>query len=114
MRPIIIDQVACSVCRSLCHTSKPCKTAELIEMPFGLKTLVGPGNCVSDGVQIPHGKGRFWGKERHCKLAYRDYCRELCNKSSAVLEMGDRGHNRLGPKRGGDCGTLSQGNWVNV
>jgi len=24
-----------------------------------------------------------------------------CNKSSAVAEMGDRGHNRHGPKRGG-------------
>ena len=28
-------------------------------------------------------------------------CRELFNKSSAVAEMGDRGHNRHGPKRGG-------------
>jgi len=26
-----------------------------------------------------------------------------CNKSSAVAEMGDRGHNRHGPKRGGCC-----------
>jgi len=25
------------------------------------------------------------------------------NKSSAVAEMGDRGHNRHGPKRGGGC-----------
>jgi len=25
------------------------------------------------------------------------------NKSSAVAEMGDRGHNRHGPKRGGRC-----------
>jgi len=25
------------------------------------------------------------------------------NKSSAVTEMGDRGHNRYGPKRGGGC-----------
>jgi len=25
------------------------------------------------------------------------------NKSSAVAEMGDRGHNRHGPKRGGCC-----------
>jgi len=25
------------------------------------------------------------------------------NKSSAVAEMGDRGHNRNGPKRGGCC-----------
>jgi len=26
---------------------------------------------------------------------------EIYNKSSAVAEMGDRGHNRYGPKRGG-------------
>jgi len=30
-------------------------------------------------------------------------CNELHNKSSAVAEMGDRGHNRYGPKRGGVC-----------
>ena len=29
--------------------------------------------------------------------------RTLSNKSSAVAEMGDRGHNRHGPKRGGCC-----------
>jgi len=28
-----------------------------------------------------------------------------CNKSSAVAEMGDRGHNRHGPKRRGGCCT---------
>jgi len=41
-----------------------------IEMPFGLRTLVGPGNHVVDGVQIPHGKGQFWeGKgASHCKV----------------------------------------------
>jgi len=30
----------------------PAKTAELIEVPFGLRTRVGPGNHVLDGVQI--------------------------------------------------------------
>jgi len=30
--------------------------AEPIKMPFGLRTLEGPRNCKSDGVQIPHGK----------------------------------------------------------
>jgi len=35
----------------------PTKTAEPIEMPFGLRIRVGPGNRVLDGVQIPHGKG---------------------------------------------------------
>ena len=32
-----------------------------------------------------------------------------CNKSSAVAEMGDRGHNRHGPKRGGGCCELGPG-----
>ena len=36
------------------------KMAELIEMPFG-GWLFGPGRHVLDGVQIPHGKGHFWG-----------------------------------------------------
>jgi len=35
----------------------PAKTAGPIEMPFGLWTLVGPRNHVSDGVQITHAKG---------------------------------------------------------
>jgi len=44
---------------SICHSDEPCMTAELIEMPFGLWTLVGPKNHVLDGVQIPHAKGQF-------------------------------------------------------
>ena len=36
--------------------------AELIEMLSGLTILEGPGNHVLDGVQIPHGKGQFWGE----------------------------------------------------
>jgi len=30
-----------------------------------------------------------------------DTFHELCNKSSAVVEIGDRGHNRHEPKSGG-------------
>jgi len=36
---------------------------------------VGPRNPVLDGVQIPHGKGQFWGKGWHI-VKYRDY--RLC------------------------------------
>jgi len=36
--------------------------AEPIEMPFGLRTRVGPKNHALDGVQIPHGKGDFEGE----------------------------------------------------
>jgi len=31
-------------------------------MPFWLWASMGPSNNVLDGVQIPHGKGQFWGK----------------------------------------------------
>jgi len=56
------SSVVCrSVCLTVCHTI-PAKTAEWIEMPFGLRTGVGPGNHVLDWVQIPHGKGQFWGR----------------------------------------------------
>ena len=41
MWPIVTDRVAWSVCRSVCHTSESCKTAEPIEMPCGLRTRVG-------------------------------------------------------------------------
>jgi len=53
--------MALSVGRSVTLVS-PAKTAEPgpIEMPFGLRTPVGPGNHVLDGVQIPYGKGQFF------------------------------------------------------
>jgi len=43
------------VCRSVTLVSlSPAKTAEPIEMSFGLRSRVGPGN---------HGKGQFWGEK---------------------------------------------------
>ena len=47
------------VCVSVCHTSEPCKTAEPIEMPFGLRTLVGPVNHVLDRGPDPPLEGAF-------------------------------------------------------
>jgi len=52
------------VCRSVglsVTLASPAKTAEPIEMPFGLRTWVGPGNHALYGVQIIHGKGQFRG-----------------------------------------------------
>jgi len=48
----------------------PAKMAEPIEMLFGLRTRVGPGNHMLDGVKIPRGKGQFLGGEgaSHCKV----------------------------------------------
>jgi len=36
--------------------------AEPIDMPFGLRTLVGPGNCVLDRGLDPHGNGQFFAE----------------------------------------------------
>jgi len=63
-----------SVCRSVCHSIEPAKTADAIEMPFGLRTfvLVGPRNHVLLGVHIPMGRGNFkMGKGRPV-VKYRD------------------------------------------
>jgi len=40
----------------------PAKTAEVIELPFGLRTRVSQKNHELHGVQIPHGKGNFEGE----------------------------------------------------
>jgi len=66
--PTYVDAVHCYrpssvVCRSVCLSVtlvSPAKTAEPIELPFGLRTRVGPGNHVLDGGHsTPHGKGQF-------------------------------------------------------
>ena len=62
MRPIVTDRVASSVGQSVCRSVtilSPTRTAEPIEMPFGLRTQVGPRNHALDGVQIPHGTVQF-------------------------------------------------------
>jgi len=62
MWPIVTDQVAWSVGHfvglSVTQVS-PAKTAEPIEMLFGLRTSVAQGTMYLDAVQIPHGKGQF-------------------------------------------------------
>jgi len=57
------------VCWSVTLVS-PAKTAEPIEMPFGLRTRVGPGNHVLDGGPDPPWNGQFWGGKAasHCKV----------------------------------------------
>jgi len=69
MRHIITDGVACSVSQSvgrsngLSVTIVSHKTAEPIEIPFGLWTGVGPRNHVLDGGPDPFMKrGKFEGK----------------------------------------------------
>ena len=64
------------VCRSVCHTSSPAKTAAPIELPFGLRTCVGPGNHVLDGgTDAPMRRGKFLGENGRPIVKYRDTLR---------------------------------------
>jgi len=74
MRPIVTDRLVWCVGLYVIVVS-PAKTAEPIEMPFGLRTLVGPENHVlDDGTDLPVGRGNFEGKL--CPIGkYRDTLR---------------------------------------
>jgi len=72
MQPIVTNRVAKSVSRSVCLSVtvvSPAKAAEPIEMPFGLRTPVGPRNCVRPGSTSPHGRGNFGGGASHCQVS---------------------------------------------
>jgi len=58
MRHTVTDRVARSVGLSVTLVS-PAKTAEPIEMPFGLRTRVDTGNHVLDVDSDPRRKGQF-------------------------------------------------------
>jgi len=96
MRTIVTDRVAWSVGLSVGLVS-PAKTAEPIEMSFGLRTRMGPGNHVLDGVQIPHGKGHFWGEKGHPIVKHRDST-AICAKTTEPIEMPFGLWVRMGPR----------------
>ena len=74
MRPILTDRVEWSVGLSVTLVS-PVKTAAPIDLPFGLRTWVGPGNHVDGGQDPPMGRGKFLGKNGHRIVKYRDTLR---------------------------------------
>jgi len=50
-----------------------------IELPFGLRTWVGPGNHVLDGgPDPPMGRGKFWGENGRPIVKFRDTLGRLC------------------------------------
>jgi len=67
MRSIVTDRVAWSVGLSVTLVS-PAKTAEPIEMPFGFRSRVGPGNHVLDGGPDPPWKGAMLSGKRGVPL----------------------------------------------
>jgi len=82
MRPIVTDRVSWSVGPTVCHSSERCendwtdrhagrsavscaktaKTAEQIEMPFGLWTRVGPRKHYWMGPRYHMQRGNYYGK----------------------------------------------------
>jgi len=63
------------VCRSVTLVS-PAKMAAQIELPFGSRTWVGPGNHVLDeGPDPPMGSGKFLGENGHPIVKYKDTLR---------------------------------------
>ena len=65
------------------------KTAEPIEMPFGLRTRVGLGNHVlNGGPDNPMGRGNFEGEKERPIAKYRDTVRHLCKNGSIDRDAG--------------------------
>ena len=63
----------------------PANTAEPMEMPFGLWTLVGPRKHILHGSPaLPMGRGQFWGGTRRSIVKYREYhpCAIKCDQTS--------------------------------
>jgi len=50
------------VCLSVCHIVRPTKTADPIEMPFGMLSRVDQMSHVLDGVQMPQQKWSLLGE----------------------------------------------------
>ena len=71
------DAFQMSVCQTVTVVS-PATTAGPIEMPFGLRTRVGPRNHVLDGVQIPTVRGNFEEEDGHAPTSPTILFRELC------------------------------------
>jgi len=75
----------------------PAKTAEPIEMPFGMWTRMGPRNHVLDVVQIAACQRAIFGKE-HLRACAPILCRELC-KMAEPIEMPFGLWTRMGPRK---------------
>jgi len=66
---------------------RPAQTAEPIEMPFGLRTRVGPGNHVLDSGSDPPQIGAILSGEGavHCKA--QRHAAVICAKTAELTGM---------------------------
>jgi len=72
--------------------------AEPIEMLFGLRTLVGPGNHVLDGVQIPQRKRAILRGKGASRCKVWGPSAVICAKTAEPIEMPFRLWARMGPR----------------
>ena len=64
------------VCRSVCHTSEPCKYGCTDRAAFWVEDLGGPGKpCIRWGSRSPMGRGKFFGENGRPIVKYRDILR---------------------------------------
>jgi len=85
----------------------PAKTAEPIDMPFGLRTWVGPSDHVLDGVQIPPWEGAILrGKDMLADLSPLAAANELVRRlrCGGIIARAERVNSSL---RGVRCGLSS-------
>ena len=65
-----------SVCRSVCHTSEPCKNGCTDRAAVWVEDLVRPGEpCISWGPDTHMGRGKFLGENGRPVVKYRDILR---------------------------------------
>ena len=61
------------VCRSVCHTSEPCKNGCTNRAAVWVEELGGPGEpCIRWGPDPPLRRGKFWGENERPIVKYRD------------------------------------------
>jgi len=93
------------VCRSICLSVtlvSPAKVAEPIEMPFGLRTWLGPRDHALDGgSDPPMGRGKFLEENGRPIVKYRDILHSstvVCGKMAELMEMPFGLWARMGPR----------------
>jgi len=80
MRPVVTDRIAWSVGLSVTLVS-PAKMAAPIDMLFGLRTQVGPRNCVLDaGPDPPWERANLRGRKGRPIVKHRDTLRSSVQK----------------------------------
>jgi len=102
MRPVITDGVVWSLCWTVCWCimiMSPAKTAEPIEMPFGMWTWVSPRYHVLDRGPVPPCEGQLWGEKVRPIVMCRDCClpwpvQKRLNRSRCHLGCGLRWHKK--------------------